>query len=318
MTECLTPTIPLPPTPIDPPSFLHQTPWRTDYFAFPYEPAVRHFNPSIVDFNGRLIFCSRRSYGEPRPIGQNSLTLWSLSKTLSLTDPQPLRFIKSHAGEQWEDPRLVILNHILFVSLTNFKVQDYKAHQLLARVSFPFCEAAHICYGKNSTGLTANLGNEKNWAWFDHKNGWHFIYHPWPHHVVRTNFGEAGASYVGEDAPCPWEYGEMRGGTPPVLHDGLYWTFFHSSTTDLSLVKKRRYHMGAYAFDPEPPFTIRLMTLEPLLSGSIKDGGLLPCIFPGGAVFRDAKWLVVFGVNDSRSGFIEIPHDDLVERMTNL
>lgn len=302
----------------EPPCFIEQTKWFADYFEFPYERGVRHFNPSIVNFDGRLVLCSRRSYGEPKPIGQNTLVLWSLTPEYQPFEQQPLRFIKTHSGEQWEDPRLMQFGKALYVSLTNFKVQDYKAHQLLARVAFPYCEAAHVCYGNNAPAMTSNMGNEKNWTWFEHKNGWHFVYHPWPHHVVRTTFGEPGASYVSGDFDCPWSYGEMRGGSPPVFHDGLYWSFFHSSTLAPEVQKGKRYHMGAYAFDPEQPFNIRMMTLEPLLSGSMADGGLLPCIFPGGAVLRDGKWLVVFGVNDWRSGFIEIPHDDMVGRMVNV
>lgn len=299
----------------EPPSFLKQTPWPCDYFVFPFEANVRHFNPSIIRFNSRLLLCTRRSYGAPKPIGQNSLVLWELDDKKPF-NPNPLKFIKTHAQEQWEDPRLCILSGKLFVSLTNFKIIDYKAHQLLARIAHPHCEAAHPLYGGNGPNMVENIGNEKNWGWFDHKDGWHFVYHPWPHHVVRTNHGESCASYVQDEEPCPWDFGQMRGGSPPVLLDGLYWCFFHSN---IQLgPKRRRYFMGAYAFDAQPPFSIKLVTLEPLLSGSMEDQGLMPVIFPGGAVHQDNKWLVAFGVNDARSAWIEIPHDDLLERMASL
>jgi predicted GH43/DUF377 family glycosyl hydrolase len=60
------------------------------------------------------------------------------------------------------------------------------------------------------------------------------------------------------------------------------------------------------------------MTIDPLLVGSEKDGGTLPVVFPGGAVFNDGKWLVVLGVNDARSAYIYIPHEDLIARMVDL
>ena len=70
--------------------------------------------------------------------------------------------------------------------------------------------------------------------------------------------------------------------------------------------------MGAYAFNDR--FEIVRMTVEPLLAGSDRDLRLLNgplVIFPGGAIVNNGKWLVVFGVNDEQSGWIEIPHLDL-------
>src|ERR1044071_8480260 len=88
----------------EPPSCMEQTPWPCSFLTFPFEPNVRHFNPSIANLNGRLLLCTRRSYGQPKPIGQNTLVLWNLKSGLVPHEPTPLRFIKTHAQEQWEDP----------------------------------------------------------------------------------------------------------------------------------------------------------------------------------------------------------------------
>jgi predicted GH43/DUF377 family glycosyl hydrolase len=111
-----------------------------------------------------------------------------------------------------------------------------------------------------------------------------------------------------------WDYGIIRGGTPPVMTDNgdEYLTFFHSRLPDEK--HRWRYYMGAYAFESQPPFRITRITTEPLLAGSSadvwsKDKPLV--VFPCGSRLKDGKWLVTMGVNDLASAWIEIPHADL-------
>ena len=78
--------------------------------------------------------------------------------------------------------------------------------------------------------------------------------------------------------------------------------------------------MGAYAFEAKAPFRITRSTTIPLLHGSKNDPRVYEfplVIFPGGSLFDEEKQehLVVFGVNDCRSGWIKIPHDDLLSLM---
>lgn len=304
------------------PSIFQQTQWNCGYFEIPAEFGVRYFNPSVAEWNGRTWLATRRAIHDPPPLGTNSLVVWNLDGTL-VKNRFPLRFHLTFHQEHYEDPRLSILSNELYVSCTNFKISNYKAHQILARISNvtrEFCPVMHPLYGRNGASMDGNRGNEKNWAWFETEQGWHFVYEPWPHHVVRTNFGEAAASYVQEDHhSCPWGWGKMRGGSPPVLVDGQYWSFFHSSVEGLPKPQpRRRYYMGAYCFESKPPFRIHSMTIDPLLVGSEKDGGTLPVVFPGGAVYRDGEWFVVLGVNDVRSAWLYLPHDELKQRMIEL
>lgn len=315
---------PSPPKPLSKfPSWLKQNPkWLCDYIDVPWEREVRHFNPSIVQWRGELWLATRRAENNPPPFGMNTLVLWNLDQHKRVLNKRPIHYWRTHPKEQFEDPRLVVLSDDLFVSFTNFKVSNYRAHQVLSKIFNPasyYSTIAHILYGKNGVGLNENVGHEKNWVWFDTPKGWAFVYDPWPHHVVITNGGEPAQSFVSEPSACPWEFGQMRGGTPPVLVDGLYWTFFHSSCNDeLVGPLRRRYYMGAYAFLPNPPYDIHSMTIEPLLAGSEEDGGSLPCVFPGGAVWQNGKWLVVLGVNDYRSGWISIDHSQLKDRMLTI
>ena len=76
--------------------------------------------------------------------------------------------------------------------------------------------------------------------------------------------------------------------------------------------------MGAYAFEAESPWRITRMSTLPILSGSRKEywqDGLPLVVFPGGAMLQNGVWTVVYGVNDARCGWIQIPHQELLETM---
>ena len=78
--------------------------------------------------------------------------------------------------------------------------------------------------------------------------------------------------------------------------------------------------MGAYAFEAEPPFRITRSTTIPLMYGSLHNRRILEfplVIFPGGSLYDEAKQehFVVFGVNDFESGWVKIPHQDLLDLM---
>ena len=110
-----------------------------------------------------------------------------------------------------------------------------------------------------------------------------------------------------------WKSGPCRVCSTPVLHDGQFWSFFHSSV-DVS-PGKRVYFMGWYSFEPEPPFKITGISREPILTGNCVDSGnpyiRSLVIFPGGAYVEDDTWTVVYGINDFSCGWIKIPHGDL-------
>jgi hypothetical protein len=178
----------------------------------------------------------------------------------------------------------------------------------------------------NESDASGKRINQKNWLWFDHDGFLHLIYMTDPHEVVRWNPDMTVNQVFKDEFPSEhWnDFGHARGGTPPVLIDGEYWLFFHSSTDWKEWNKqhpgdvKRRYHMGAYAFEARPPFRVTRVVDEPLLTGSQMDPwatGLPLVVFPGGAILRDGKWFVVMGVNDCACAWIEIPHNELMGRM---
>jgi predicted GH43/DUF377 family glycosyl hydrolase len=172
-------------------------------------------------------------------------------------------------------------------------------------------------YGNNYAQAMINEGHEKNWLYFVHDNAPHMVYSANPHVVVRLNVRlEKEAEYVTDEFNPLWKFGEVRGGSNPIYVDGLYWTFFHSSLPWIN--RKRRYYMGAYAFEAKPPFRIARMTTLPILTGTNQQDwwpGLPAVVFPCGAFYDSAKnqFVVSYGINDVDCGYIKLPLVDMLE-----
>ena len=75
---------------------------------------------------------------------------------------------------------------------------------------------------------------------------------------------------------CPasaaaWEYGQMRGGTPALLVEGEFLTFFHSRVR-LRASAFETYFMGALTFSADPPFRLLRQSRVPLLIDGMYEG----------------------------------------------
>lgn len=307
-------------------SITKQTPWPCGIFDFGKAavPGVDYFNCGLVQRPDGVWLVARRSQWTKRDeLGRNDLIAFLLDGKTPVAgwkvDTQ-FRFPDEHA----EDPRAIFHAGRVFVSCCDFVLNRRGwtgAHQIIVEVDEHWrCMRRYDpVFGKNGGNTGDNQGHEKNWLWFFHDERPHMIYSASPHVVANFNsaFELVGTSESVWDASA-WTFGEIRGGTPPVLVDGEYWTFFHSSTP---WGKRRQYHMGAYAFEAKPPFRITKITLDPLLSGSKQDRwfeGKPLVVFPCGSLYRDDKWLVSLGVNDLDCGWIEIPHRDLTKKTVTI
>ncbi len=281
-----------------------------------------YFNPSLVTIKAEDWLIVRRAIWMPgQKMGQNSLFAFALN---GKTPSHGHRIkCKGSPSEHFEDPRAIVHGERMLIGSTSFFIMGPKnsrwtgAHQILQEVNFDWQATKRYdpVYGKNGPSPFTNTGHEKNWTWFIHGGELHMEYQANPHIVCRlTSDAAVEQSYICPALKLPWNYGEIRGGTPPVMVDGEYWTFFHSSL-QIPNHKKRQYHMGAYAFKPEPPFEITRITPEPILSGSPADGGWPdkpPCVFPGGSKIVDGIWTVVGGCNDIRCFYMDILHEEVL------
>jgi predicted GH43/DUF377 family glycosyl hydrolase len=308
------------------PSFTEQTDWPSSLFCFPNLPGTCFFNCSVAMVNDQPhLFARRWRYKPDNPevpiIGYGSdLTIWRIRENMTLA-ARPIipETPNRYPGEQWEDPRAVLVDGRIYVSFATWIYNSpWPIRQSFTRLSESLNKIEVLWepdYGGNASSPFIAKSHEKNWVWFHYSNAWHCVYKPEPQIVFRVDSkGSVTKEWKSTNTRLPWNYGPLRGSTPPVLlpGGGEYLCFFHSAL--LWRGPKRRYFMGAYTFKSKPPFAPVRMTTEPLLSGSEEDFRMLNSplvIFPAGALLLGGTWLVTFGMNDEHCGWIKIPVDDL-------
>lgn len=140
------------------------------------------------------------------------------------------------------------------------------------------------------------------------------------HSVAETKFVPS------ESVPRFWDYGPPHGSTPPKLidtkHGTKYLTFFHSHDFE-STFQTMTYYMGAYLFDPMPPFGITHMTPEPIICNACynETGGwafknIDYIIFPMNFVVRNEQIIVSLGKNDRSGMLLLLDRVGLIDYMT--
>lgn len=306
--------------------------WEAGYYDFGKgeEAGVDYLNPGLIERPDGLWLLVRRS--EPHPqgfrFGQNNV--WAFWLNESGRTPKKghlLQWPVADQSQHFEDARGFYhpgLNQVFVGACTFIWYLDGSwtgAHQCFGTFDGEWkCKRIDYPRVGGNPGQMQKIDDpakfEKNWLFFLHEGRLHLLYKSKPWMVCA--FGDTWDERKDYTYPegVSWRWGDLRGGTPPVLVDGLYWTFPHSSLPWKG--RYRRYYAGALAFDSKPPFKPRLITPEPLLIGSQNDVWMLrkpPCIFPCGSVYRDGKWLLSCGVNDIKAAWMEFPHKDLLPLM---
>lgn len=303
--------------------------WKADYYNFGKAESdnVTYFNPGLVRRHDGLWLIVRRSENVSNiPFGMNSV--WAVKLDESGRNPiegKKLEWPTSEDGQQFEDGRAFYVEHLgqVGVSACTFKWFPENtwtgAIQILGFFDKNWESKIlhYVPFESNATSLETvpRERYQKNWLFWIRANRLHLLYKSDPWTVAEFgNSWQEKRVYVNEGAK--WHAGEIRGGTPPVLVDGRYITFFHSSNPWRG--NYRRYAMGIAAFSPEPPFELIAYTKEPILLGSQNDPWgqrKPPCVFPVGAVLNGDKWLLSLGINDMKAAWLEIPHQDVLKRL---
>lgn len=303
------------------PSFQKQLPCETGVFHLPKDFNLVHFNSGLAtDGNDKWLLTRQWKRMDPRR-WQSYLVMWHLSGMTPI-NPIQLRLPDDRGLEQYEDPRVTFHDGRFHVSYGVWQhLKSYKACQRLSILdrSFNHISTWHPNYGKNGIGIGYGTGCEKNWVWFVNQNSWHFVYSTFPHVVIKFTPGGGMVEFKTQIKNIPWRYGEIRGGTPPVLVGDKYYSFFHSSLPWKH--RQKRYYVGAYEFESQEPFRITGMTNQWLWAGSDEDtrdlGGPL-VVFPAGALYENNQWLITAGINDESTGWMKLPHSTIMERMSKV
>lgn len=142
---------------------------------------------------------------------------------------------------------------------------------------------------------------EKNWSPFFIGDKLYIIYSDQPRVILQVDVDTGYCQEVARTSVSwNWNWGEIRGGTPAYLINDSFLTFFHSSFP-AKTSKGKAYVMGAYIFDKEPPFSVRMKTSFPL--GNLTDytqDNSHKIVFPGGMVVQDDRIFVAWGKDDKQ------------------
>ena len=309
----------------DVPILAEQVDWEVGKIVLPQETGTYYFNPAIMrEPDGKILLFARRCRSKREKdedvyVEKNDIVVFELNNELRAVKKAILNLTSHYPNEQFEDPRVVKFGDKYGLSCCTFIPSKSYAHQAMFLLDKQFLNVGRFdpIYGNNLAQAMVNDGHEKNWLYFTHDNAPHLVHSANPHVVVRLNGRlESETKYITDEFNPLWKFGEVRGGSNPILVDGLYWTFFHSSLPWIN--KKRRYYMGAYAFEAKAPFRIVRMTTLPILTGTNQQDwwpGLPAVVFPCGAFFDIAKnqFVVSYGINDVDCGYIKLPLGDMLE-----
>lgn len=285
------------------------------------KPGWDYFNCGVADrVDGRWLVVRRSIRQAGNPIGQNDVVAFRLQNNM----PEvgfPVNLGKRMELEHFEDPRVIVHEGRTFVAACNFVMPNPKswtgAHQIISEVTkdWKIVRRHDIDFGGNGKSISTRKVMQKNWLPFFHERQMHIVFWAQPHTVLRCDADMNVVEKTQSDSELvkSWKFGEIRGGTPPVMVNGECWTFFHSSTP--WTVDRRHYHMGAYAFEAKPPFAITKISKLPILSGSRRNywqPGKPMVVFACGSVFNGKNWIVTGGSNDLECFWADIPHELVV------
>lgn len=307
--------------PMEPPSITDQTGWKSGIFHIDHPPGQYWFNAGILMLNGKLYLSSRRMCW---PQYRADIVFVEINRDMKALGVQELSYTPTFQNEHMEDGRCIALPgkaDRFLLAASNFYISSNQ-HQALFEVEktafgFRVVKAIRIEFAGNAKSIDRQIGMEKNWQFFIHNRVLHFVHWISPTHTVCEVVGEDVVQTWKTDMVPVWAYGRPSGGTPPVRVGNLYWSFFHSSQR-VGTMDKKRYFMGAYAFDAKPPFQIRYMSKQPIMAGTRAHPVTLwhhLVVFPMGAIYDQItdEWLVTLGVNDCLNAWVRIPHQHLLQ-----
>ncbi len=285
---------------------------QTRRYEFEKYPGA--FNPSIHRIDKGYILSFRYCPDEASQSWLSYIGIVRLDESLNPIEMPKLlatRPRRSKTPSQAEDARIFSFKDRLYL-IYNDNVDDIFFHYGLRRDMFmaelipteegyKLSSAIKLTHDDNYNKIV----HQKNWIPFDWNGELHISYSMCPHEILIPSFrnGVCSPKYITEFIN-EWEYGKLRGSTPPVLIDGQFLAFFHSGVKLRSPAtnnwKAWHYFMGAYTFSDQPPFQITQISKKPIMHPSFYTSSNRDkrVVFPGGFVFAGPNIHVAYGKDD--------------------
>lgn len=279
-------------------------------------PAEVYHNPSIFRYKGKLLMAYRIDRRWFTGIG-----ICELDEKYSPKNDTKLDF---NDGVSHEDPRLFIYKEELYCSYTKLRCRhNCFQGQGLCRLDdkYKVIKTWNIDYGENKscspTNIYALIKNhvtrfllkdftvrEKNWVFFQNGDKLSAIYKP--HEIIEIDLKTSKGKLISR-ANVGWEYGEIRGGAPPVFHNGEYYNFFHSSYMENDICI---FAAGCYTFKDAEITKISSSNILDLPAENA-EGRKLKVVFPCGAIFENGNWIIAYGENNIACKIAIISEEEL-------
>lgn len=292
------------------------------------------FNPSLIRwYDGRLLLSFRTR--DPLTHSTHLMGFAWLNEEfevsgevslLSIYDAAPLKASRA------QDPRLIQVGTTYYIAYNNI-LNDQNIEKRRMLVASLHYDHDHF-YINNPHYLVDFVGDpknfaEKNWAPFEYGGSLLFSYSLNPHRVFKPSLVNGHCETLAcTTKKVQWKWGELRGGTPALLHEDHYLGFFHSAIDTITPFSKGKkithYFMGAYCFEKEPPFALTHISPEPIQGATFYTGPDYPTwkplrvIFPGGFVFDDTYIWIVYGKQDYESWVVKIDKQKLLNSLTKV
>jgi len=233
------------------------------------------------------------------------------AKTLQLKNMVNFKFKN---GEHVEDPRVIRFNNAWFVFYTDgLRIG-------VAKLEIVTCETiySHYLYTPRQALHGESDGREKNWIPFVSGKTLYILYSDMPRTIIECYDTEISLEmkpifYTSPETQFVWNYGAIRGGSPPVDYNeySLIWFFHSQKSFETHIGLKRVYMIGVYVSENVFPFTIQKYSQLPLLIGIPAEASsirsLQDCVvFPCGAVKTESGWKISMGVNDHETAFLDV------------
>lgn len=288
------------------------------------------FNPSIIRWNGSLLFSFR--VRDPIHQATNGIGLiWMDEDFNPIGMPQILniRYENRHSPSKQQDPRLIQVGQRLFLAYNNtvdpaqgelrrmyvveltYDGSRFHAEKPQALLDYPYLRADR---------------SEKNWVPFDYEEKLMLAYSLNPHRIFTPIEDTSSCELVAESM-CThrWEWGTLRGGTPALKIGDQYLAFFHSSIHMPSAHSNGKniihYFMGAYTFSATAPFQLTRISPEPIFGPDFYSGPAyktwkpLRVVFPCGFVMNEDFAWVVYGKQDYEMWVVKIDKKKLLDSL---
>ncbi len=267
------------------------------------------FNPSILKVDQGFLMTFRFSR-DPHKDPTSYIGIVLLNDSFDvISEPELLntRNTFSKTPTQSEDARLFTYRGRIFLIFNDNT--EYIWRTVFDNRDMFIAELIHE-NGRYSLSLPLKLAYgtvpvQKNWSPFEWNQNLFFSYSVNPHEVIHPNLrnGLCYQSYKTEGF-IDWEFGTLRGSTPPILDDGEYLAFFHSARKMSTFYTHGwplwHYFAGAYTFSAEPPFEMKKISPFPIVEETFYgfSNTIKRVIFPGGIVICGNAIYMAYGKDD--------------------